>query len=52
MTGSKQVELGVDDYIFLHPTQSESVLLQFGSILLFEAGYLSGEWPVLTGDMS
>jgi D-serine deaminase-like pyridoxal phosphate-dependent protein len=45
--GSTSVQLQQDDYIFLRPTQSEAVLLQFGDILVFENGRLSDRWPVM-----
>lgn len=47
--GSVSIDLQQDDYIFLRPTQSESVLLQFGDILVYESGVLSTRWPVLQG---
>ena len=32
--------------MFLRPTQSESVMLQFGDLLTVERGELSERWPV------
>lgn len=45
--GSSTIQLQQDDYIFLRPTQSESVLLQFGDILVFEKGDVTDRWPVI-----
>ncbi len=46
ITTSKQVDLQVDDYMFLRPTQSEFVMLQFGDLLTVDAGQISDRWPV------
>ena len=43
---STSVDLQVDDYMFLRPTQSEHVMLQFGDLLTVENGVLTGRWPV------
>ncbi|MFT7689295.1 MAG: D-serine deaminase-like pyridoxal phosphate-dependent protein [Candidatus Azotimanducaceae bacterium] len=40
------VDLQVDDYMFLRPTQSEHVMLQFGDLLVFSQGQLVRKWPV------
>ncbi len=48
LNGSARVELGVDDYVFLRPTQSEAVMLQFGDLVLVRAGKIVGRWPVFT----
>jgi len=47
--GSVSIKLKQDDYIFLRPTQSEAVLLEFGDILVYENGQISERWPVLKG---
>lgn len=47
LNGSARVELGVDDYVFLRPTQSEAVMLQFGDILVVRGGAIVDRWPVL-----
>lgn len=47
VNGSSQVGLGVDDHIFLRPTQSEAVLLQFGDLITVRGGRLQDRWPVL-----
>ncbi|HEX8957121.1 MAG TPA: alanine racemase [Burkholderiaceae bacterium] len=44
---SNAVTLGVDDFIFLRPTQSEAVLLQFGDLVAFRGGRIAARWPVL-----
>jgi D-serine deaminase-like pyridoxal phosphate-dependent protein len=46
-SGSDSVELQVDDFIFLRPTQSEAVLLQFGDLVLFRGDQIVDRWPVL-----
>lgn len=43
---SSKVNLEVDDYMFLRPTQSEFVMLQFGDLRVIEDGQLSKRWPV------
>lgn len=46
VNGSPAVGLAVDDQVFLRPTQSESVLLQFGDLLAVRAGRIVERWPV------
>ncbi len=46
ITTSKRVDLQVDDYMFLRPTQSEHVMLQFGDLLPVKDGEISERWPV------
>lgn len=46
VTTSTNVDLQVDDYMFLRPTQSEHVMLQFGDLLTVNAGELDQRWPV------
>lgn len=53
VNGSAAVRLAVDDHVFLRPTQSEAVLLQFGDLVPFVvdaagATTLEAGWPVLT----
>lgn len=43
--GSPSVELNVGDYIFLRPTQSEAVLLDFGDLLATQSNELVTWWP-------
>ncbi|MFZ5722494.1 MAG: DSD1 family PLP-dependent enzyme [Pseudomonadota bacterium] len=44
---SAAVDLGVDDYVFLRPTQSEAVLLQFGDLAMVRGDRIEHWWPVL-----
>lgn len=46
ITTSHEVDLAVDDYMFLRPTQSEFVMLQFGDLLPVAGGEIIGRWPV------
>ena len=46
LNGSARVALGVDDYVFLRPTQSEAVMLQFGDILVTRGATIVDHWPV------
>lgn len=47
VNSSARVPLDVDDYIFLRPTQSEKVMLEFGDIAVVQAGRIVDWWPVL-----
>ena len=46
VNGSETVGLAVEDQVFLRPTQSESVLLQFGDLLAVRGGRIVEMWPV------
>ncbi len=46
LNGSRKVELKRDDFVFLRPSQSESVFLQFGDIAVFDGRHISALWPV------
>ena len=46
LNGSRRVELAVDDWVFLRPTQSEFVFLQFGDIAVYDEGKIAERWPV------
>jgi D-serine deaminase-like pyridoxal phosphate-dependent protein len=46
ITTSEAVDLEVDDYMFLRPTQSEHVMLQFGDLLPFKGNQLLDPWPI------
>jgi D-serine deaminase-like pyridoxal phosphate-dependent protein len=46
-SASDSVKLAVDDFIFLRPTQSEAVLLQFGDLVLIRGDEIVDRWPVL-----
>jgi D-serine deaminase-like pyridoxal phosphate-dependent protein len=45
LTGSRSVPLRPNDFVFLRPNQSEAVLLQFGDLLVYENGSITGTWP-------
>ena len=47
LNGSARMNLQQDDFVFLRPTQSESVLLQFGDLLVYEEGSITSSWPVI-----
>jgi D-serine deaminase-like pyridoxal phosphate-dependent protein len=44
---SDTVNIDVDDFIFLRPTQSEAVLLQFGDLVAVRGDRIEARWPVL-----
>lgn len=44
---SASVSIEVDDFIFLRPTQSEALLLQFGDLLAVRGKQIVARWPVL-----
>ena len=46
LNGSASVTLGVDDYVFLRPTQSEAVMLEFGDLVVVRGGRIVDHWPV------
>lgn len=46
VNGSAAVGLAVDDQVFLRPTQTESVLLQFGDMIAMRGGKIVDTWPV------
>ena len=46
VNGSPAVQLNIDDQVFLRPTQSEFVLLQFGDLLAVRGGKIVETWPV------
>jgi D-serine deaminase-like pyridoxal phosphate-dependent protein len=45
LTARKEVSLKPDDFVFLRPTQSEAVLLQFGDLLVYDKGEIADRWP-------
>jgi D-serine deaminase-like pyridoxal phosphate-dependent protein len=47
---STSVSIDVDDFVFLRPTQSESVFLQFGDLVVVRGNALVDRWPVLEQD--
>lgn len=48
LNGSKRIDLRPDDWVFLRPTQSEHVFLQFGDIAVYDGGESVERWPVFT----
>ncbi|MEK6806192.1 MAG: alanine racemase [Pseudomonadota bacterium] len=46
LNGSVDVQLGVGDFVFLRPHQSEFVFLQFGDLAVYENGAITETWPV------
>lgn len=49
LNASGNYPLGVGDFIFLRPWQSEAVFLQFGRIMAIRAGNIVDEWSLLPG---
>ena len=47
VSGSRRTGLSPDDYVFLRPTQSEAVMLQFGSLVVLRDGKVVAQWQVL-----
>jgi len=47
MLGSGAQQLQMDDFVFFRPRQSESVLQQFGDIVVVESGRITQRWPVM-----
>lgn len=47
VTSSEKTMLNIDDFVFLRPTQSEAVMLQFGDIIIVRGGKIIDRWPVL-----
>jgi D-serine deaminase-like pyridoxal phosphate-dependent protein len=45
LNGSKRITLQSDDWMFLRPTQSEFVFLQFGDIAVYDQGEITDLWP-------
>ncbi len=52
LNGSRNINLQPDDWVFLRPTQSEFVFLQFGDIAVYENGSISQHWPVFSEQAS
>lgn len=46
LTGSPATNLAVGDQVFLRPTQSEFVFLQFGDLIAVRGGKIVDTWPV------
>ncbi len=47
LNGPSGLALGPDDFVFLRPTQSEFVMLQFGDLAVLRDGKIIDYWPVL-----
>jgi D-serine deaminase-like pyridoxal phosphate-dependent protein len=45
LAGSAKVDLAQDDFVFMRPTESEGVLLQFGDIAVFDGQDIAAWWP-------
>jgi D-serine deaminase-like pyridoxal phosphate-dependent protein len=45
LEGSAKVELKQDDFVFMRPTESEGVFLQFGDIAVYDGAKISAWWP-------
>lgn len=50
--GSEKIHLKADDWVFLRPTQSEFVFLQFGDIVVYEDGAIVDRWPVFSEEIA
>jgi D-serine deaminase-like pyridoxal phosphate-dependent protein len=50
LNGSRSIDLQPDDWVFLRPTQSEFVFLQFGDIAVYDKGVISERWPVFDAE--
>jgi D-serine deaminase-like pyridoxal phosphate-dependent protein len=48
LNGSTSIDLRPDDWVFLRPTQSEHVFLQFGDIAVYDGEQITEQWPVFT----
>jgi D-serine deaminase-like pyridoxal phosphate-dependent protein len=45
LAGSAKVALQQDDFVFMRPTESEGVFLQFGDIAVYDGEEISAWWP-------
>jgi len=52
LNGSKNIHLQPDDWVFLRPTQSEFVFLQFGDIAVYDGGAIVERWPVFSEQLT
>ena len=46
LNGSSNIHLQADDWVFLRPTQSEFLFLQFGDIAVYDGAAIVERWPV------
>jgi D-serine deaminase-like pyridoxal phosphate-dependent protein len=44
LAGSAKVEIAEDDFVFLRPTESEGVFLQFGDLAVYDGAEISAWW--------
>lgn len=49
VNGSPAVGLAVGDQVFLRPQITESVLLEFGDLIILRGGRIIDHWPVFSG---
>ena len=47
LVGGKGLKLAVDDFVFLRPTQSEAIFLQFPQWAIYDRGRISDIWQPL-----
>lgn len=47
LTGGRKTDIAPGDFLFLRPSQSEAVFLQFGPLLVYAQGEIVGEWEAL-----
>ena len=52
LNGSRNINLQPDDWVFLRPTQSEFVFLQFGDIAVYDDGVITERWPVFSESLA
>jgi D-serine deaminase-like pyridoxal phosphate-dependent protein len=45
LEGSARVTLAEDDFVFMRPTESEGVFLQFGDIAVYDGAEITEWWP-------
>jgi D-serine deaminase-like pyridoxal phosphate-dependent protein len=45
LEGSARVTLAEDDFVFMRPTESEGVFLQFGDIAVYDGAEIADWWP-------
>lgn len=48
LNGSTDVRLGVGDFVFFRPHQSEFVFLQFGDLAVYENGRIAAAWQAFS----
>jgi D-serine deaminase-like pyridoxal phosphate-dependent protein len=44
LEGSSKVKLDQDDFVFMRPTESEGVFLQFGDIAVYDGAEIADWW--------